>query len=198
MIPALQYLRHGKALCGKVFKRFVETFNYHNDFIANLKGDGDLSTSDGCIKLDRTDPTHPVIRLNRNNLGLPDGPSGDGGFPGRFEILSLTPDEPPGSEEEQTYTATFANPFYDIGGKTYEMPAAELEDVKDGSIIYIKVAIGASQDEPTAELGFVAGLQALKELQEDETHFVAPLYRIAGGSVVCDFRTNPTAGIGEF
>ena len=37
MMPALQYLRHGKALCGKVFKRFVETFNYHNDFIANLK-----------------------------------------------------------------------------------------------------------------------------------------------------------------
>ena len=56
MMPALQYLRHGKALCGKVFKRFVETFNYHNDFIANLKGDGDLPMSDGCILLDLTDP----------------------------------------------------------------------------------------------------------------------------------------------
>ena len=32
----LEYLRHGKALCGKVFRRFVETFNFHNDFISNL------------------------------------------------------------------------------------------------------------------------------------------------------------------
>ena len=58
----LEYLRHGKALCGKVFRRFVETFNFHNDFIANLKGDADLPVVGGKVKVDRTDERHPVIR----------------------------------------------------------------------------------------------------------------------------------------
>ena len=58
----LEYLRHGKALCGKVFRRFVETFNFHNDFISNLKGDADLPVVGGKVHLDRTDERHPVIR----------------------------------------------------------------------------------------------------------------------------------------
>ena len=58
----LEYLRHGKALCGKVFRRFVETFNFHNDFISNLKGDADLPVVGGKVRLDRTDERHPVIR----------------------------------------------------------------------------------------------------------------------------------------
>ena len=57
----LEYLRHGKALCGKVFRRFVETFNFHNDFISNLKGDADLQVVGGNVHLDRTDERHPVI-----------------------------------------------------------------------------------------------------------------------------------------
>ena len=58
----LEYLRHGKALCGKVFRRFVETFNFHNDFVSNLKGDADLPVVGGKLHLDRTDERHPVIR----------------------------------------------------------------------------------------------------------------------------------------
>ena len=58
----LEYLRHGKALCGKVFRRFVETFNFHNDFISNIKGDADLQVVGGKVKVDRTDERHPVIR----------------------------------------------------------------------------------------------------------------------------------------
>lgn len=59
--PIVQYLQHGKALCGSVFRAFVETFNWHNDFCVNLKGDGDFSEF-GKIKLDRTDQSNPVIR----------------------------------------------------------------------------------------------------------------------------------------
>ena len=71
----LEYLRHGKALCGKVFRRFVETFNFHNDFISNLKGDADLQVVGmGHVNVDRTDERHPVIRCKGCGGGgrLPD------------------------------------------------------------------------------------------------------------------------------
>lgn len=69
----LQYLKHGKSLCGRVFGTFVETFNRLVDFHANLKGDGDVS-ADGLVTVDRADPAHPVIRLDRSRL-----PTGGGG-----------------------------------------------------------------------------------------------------------------------
>ena len=62
----IEYLKHGKALCGKVFAAFVETFNWHNDFCKNLKGDADLpgkAGATGRITVDRTDPSNPIIRL---------------------------------------------------------------------------------------------------------------------------------------
>lgn len=57
-----QHLKHGKALCGKVFARFVETFNALVDFMCNVKGDADGKNGEGHIKIDRTNPSHPVIR----------------------------------------------------------------------------------------------------------------------------------------
>lgn len=60
----LEYLSHGKALCGKVFARFVETYNGLVDFCANLEGDGDVAGGDGRITVDRADPAHPVIRCS--------------------------------------------------------------------------------------------------------------------------------------
>lgn len=72
---AVQYLQHGKALCGAVFGTFVETFNRLVDFHLNLKGDGDVS-DDGLVTVDRADPAHPVIRIDRSKLS--DG-SGSGG-----------------------------------------------------------------------------------------------------------------------
>lgn len=124
-------------------------------------------------------------------------------IPGRFEI-SITPDDPPeeGSDEEQTYTATFKNPYYDIGGKTYEMSSGSeeedvsLENIKGGSIIYIKISAEGSGT--GAELGTVMSLRELQSIQEsDMSHYTVPLYKIQGGSVTCDFRTGPIAGMGE-
>ena len=136
-------------------------------------------------------------------------------IPGRFEILSIMADEPPESggggvspaqseeeEEEQTYTVTFANPYYDIGGKTYEMSSGSeeedvsLENIKGGSIIYIKISAEGSGT--GAELGTVMSLRELQSIQEsDMSHYTVPLYKIQGGSVTCDFRTGPIAGMGE-
>lgn len=59
-----EYLKHGKALCGKVFSGFVETFNLHNDFIRNLTGDADIPKGGGHINFDKADPFHPVIRCD--------------------------------------------------------------------------------------------------------------------------------------
>ena len=70
----VQLLRHGKALCGKVFRTFVETFNWLVMFSQNLKGDRDCDpAATGKITVDRTDPDHPVIRCT----GCGDG-GGDG------------------------------------------------------------------------------------------------------------------------
>lgn len=59
---AVQKLRHGKALCGKTFARFVETFNWVVDFCLSLQGDKDANNENGTISLDRSDPSAPVIR----------------------------------------------------------------------------------------------------------------------------------------
>lgn len=57
-------LKHGKALCGKVFARFVETFNGILDFVFNIKGDAEWRNGEGHITVDRNDPLHPVIRCD--------------------------------------------------------------------------------------------------------------------------------------
>lgn len=57
-----QYLKHGKALCGKVFGQFVDTFNALVDMAVNVKGDADGNNGEGHVSFDRSDPLHPVIR----------------------------------------------------------------------------------------------------------------------------------------
>ena len=86
----LEYLSHGKALCGKVFARFVETYNGLVDFCANLEGDGDVAGGDGRITVDRADPAHPVIRCSGCGGSDGDDPGGDdpGGDTGDEETPS--------------------------------------------------------------------------------------------------------------
>lgn len=63
-----QHLKHGKALCGKVFGRFVETFNALVDFMLGIKGDADGKNGEGHITYDR-----------KNNIFRCDGCGGKGG-----------------------------------------------------------------------------------------------------------------------
>lgn len=58
----LQFLTKGKALCGKAFPSFVATWNWLVDAFSNMKGDADVDETQGHIKIDRSDPAHPVIR----------------------------------------------------------------------------------------------------------------------------------------
>ena len=118
-------------------------------------------------------------------------------IPGRFEI-TLTPDDPPeeGSEEETTYSATFANPYYDIGGKTFEMEEATEKVVTEGDIIALKVT--ARGGNPIAVLDIYKSIAHIRSAQSNYDYFIRPLYKIgSGGSIECDFRTGPTLDMGE-
>ncbi len=66
-----QHLKHGKALCGKVFGRFVETFNALVDFMLGLRGDAEGKNGEGHITYDR-----------KNNIIRCDGCGGKGGGSG--------------------------------------------------------------------------------------------------------------------
>lgn len=66
----LAQLKHDRILTKANFPTFVETFNYTVNRSENLKGDADIRPQDGFIKVDNTDPEHPVIRLtNIDQLG---------------------------------------------------------------------------------------------------------------------------------
>lgn len=67
----LQFLKSGKALCGKAFPQFVATWNWLVNFCSNMKGDADVNDAQGKITVDRADPAHPIIRCS--------GCSGGGG-----------------------------------------------------------------------------------------------------------------------
>ena len=124
---------------------------------------------------------------------------------GRFSVKLKAEEAREG--EDQTYTATFKNPYFDVGGKTYEMaadetldpPAVSLGGIEDGSIICLKVqASGEVGNDPGTELVAFSSLAELQLTQEDMDFYTVPLYKIQGGKVVCDFRTGPTCSMGEF
>lgn len=65
---ALQFLAHGKILCGTAFRFFVETWNYIVRRTDNLRGDKDENESEGYISVDNADPERPVIRLDGEKM----------------------------------------------------------------------------------------------------------------------------------
>lgn len=128
-------------------------------------------------------------------------------LPGRFEIVGIVAQRD--SEGRTRYLVKMRNPYYDVGGRTYEMnpPPPQEEDeeqededivtaeTQDGGIIVLRISAGA---ERTENLDSVLGVEELREMQGDFAWYTIPLYMIRGGSVACDFRTGPVAAMGEF
>lgn len=117
-----QHLKHGKALCGKVFARFVETFNALVDFMCNVHGDADANSGQGHITFDRSNPLHPVIRCDGCRLNGGGGDSGDD-----------PPDDPENPDEEDSVVTSLNDLTGDvtiIGGKGIRIE-------KDGNVIKI-------------------------------------------------------------
>lgn len=112
------------------------------------------------------------------------------GRPGRFDV---SVSEDPVSGER---TASFSNPYYDVGGKTY---VADVQPVPipGACIVALRVAATGSQ----SETGIVTytDLGALRNAQDDLAYYISPLYEFGpDGTVVCDFRTGPVIAMGEF
>lgn len=66
---AIQKLKHGKALCGATFGRFVDSWNWMVDFCTSLQGDKDANNANGTITVDRANPSAPVIRADKPKDG---------------------------------------------------------------------------------------------------------------------------------
>lgn len=112
------------------------------------------------------------------------------GRPGRFDV-SVSEDPDSGVR-----TASFSNPYYDIGGKTY---VADVQPVPipGACVVALRVATTGSQ----SETGIVTfeNFGALRAAQDDLAYYISPLYEFGpDGAVVCDFRTGPVVAMGEF
>lgn len=66
--PRIEKLRHGRLLCGSVFRFFVETWNWLTAYVDNMRGDAETDPQSGYITIDRTDPDHPVIRFRADKV----------------------------------------------------------------------------------------------------------------------------------
>lgn len=114
MKPAiLQKLQHGKILCGKVFGTFVETWNYICRRVENIQGDADVNPTKGFVKVDNTDPEHPVIRLDNTNLL---SKVGDADLEG-----TIFEGEGKGEEGEKILSSVYTKSIHDPNGKCYAL-----------------------------------------------------------------------------
>lgn len=173
----LQYLKHGKSLCGKVFARFVETFNRLVDFHANLKGDGDVS-GDGLVTVDRSDPAHPVIRLDRSKL-----PTGGGGTPADLPASAFGLVEAKDDDGKVT-GRTVVNCYWNVGGVTHSGPDADI-GLSEG-VVYAEFLNGGSG----LSVSVAGSIGDVVDIQRDVMKYAVPLYLISDGRVV-DLRTAP-------
>ena len=191
----LQYLKHGKSLCGKVFGTFVETFNRLVDFQANLKGDGDVS-GDGLVTVDRADPAHPVIRLDRSKLPAGGG-EGDDGSASKADRSCFRLEQRQQGEDKSELMLVCC--YYHVGGITKHMADMSVE-----SLLPPQVATGGDGGE--GELnpwllclklsGAAAQILSIEESsleseQRSADLYILPLYRFLGRKLQDDLRNAP-------
>ena len=186
---AIQYLKHGKALCGKAFNNFVETFNWHNSFCKNLKGDGDLSAACGKIHLDRSKPDFPVIRCSGCDY-VPE-PGDDDAYEteGCFRLVkSVT--EPESEDDEPETVFSLADCYYSVGGILRHAEDIDVTGLIDGAAEGDVLFVNLVESSVTAG---VADFQGLEEMQKDASSYVFALYVLSGadGSVLTDLRNAP-------
>lgn len=168
----VQKLKRGKALCGKTFGGFVDTFNWLVDFCQSLQGDKDANNANGRITLDRSDESAPVIRLDAANGG---GGGGGDTFASGCWRLDIG--------ESATY---LRDNYYNAGGKT-----SQVNDIAVTSYMqsgYLAVVFDGPGD---CQVNLYQSLSALQSAQEDEDTYVIPLYLLNGGNVVLDMRNTP-------
>ena len=183
---ALQYLKHGKALCGAVFGRFVETFNRLVDFYANLKGDAETAQGDGYISVDRTDPAHLVVRFDASKLPAASSDASISAF-------QATPNY---NDDGELESWTIENYYLMTGGRMIISEASGDEysvDAVKGYYICAKVDLDYSNS-------FYLLLMSENELsvkQQKASEYYVPLYYGKSDGTLLDLRTMPQVQVFE-
>ena len=168
--PAVQKLKHGKALCGATFGAFVETFNWLVDFCQGLKGDKDVNDTQGSITVDRSNPSSPVIRGGRDSSG-----NSNGNVAGGTWEIHIEDGE-----------ASFSNCYYNAAGVTKLAAPWRTLPVSGSGIIAAIFTVEGFDD-----MFIFASLSDLQEQQSNMAQYLYPLYVIDNGEVVCDLRNTP-------
>lgn len=160
----LQVVQRGKIWCSAVFEHLVETWNWLVFAFDALKGDYDVNPKDGYITVDKTDPSHPVVRLARP---LPSGgtpspsptPSG-GGSSGGFAYSNGTIAGGAACIARQYIQV---DPLTNAGDGEYRVKI----DMLNRSAV---IEAGSGFEAPTAAFTYV------------------PLFVISGGAISVDYR----------
>lgn len=206
-----QRLKHGKALCGKAFSRFVETFNELVDFKDNLKGDADLPTThNGIVKVDRSDPAHPVVRTDLKELYREIDERVNKPKPDRtcFHIASLVvkgPDDP----GYPKVLISLGNRYIMVGGVLREVSEPDHEKDADGNdaggfeitgyryLAMVLSSVDASGNR-SEYIRCYENISDMNSAMRDETKYVVPLYSFTDDyDVLVDYRTAPNVQMFE-
>ena len=186
-----QHLKHGKALCGKVFGRFVETFNALVDFMLGIKGDADNKNGEGHITYDRK---NNIIRCEGCGGG---GGGGDTYGHGRYAIVSI-----------ENAVVTMKDTYFNVGGKTRHGTANTVELDPTAPENFIALSISADY-EANDSLVVFNSFQDLVNAQANVEYYTIPLFLINADigdgtidienvfSFGIDFRIGPDAAMGE-
>lgn len=181
MAENCQHLKHGKALCGKVFGRFVETFNALVDFMQGLSGDADGKNGEGHITYDR-----------RNNIIRCDGCGGKGGSGGGGIVTAN--DKSCFRIESREGHRFIVDCFYNAGGVTKAFGDFDIEHLLTGVEIVIFFSLDKSGE---TSIGSCTP-NDLNNLQRDANQYVLPLYIFSSaGNLKTDLRTAPHVQIVE-
>ncbi len=186
----LQILKRGKALCGKTFPQFVDTWNRLVRSVSNLKGDADVDSAQGRIKVDRADPDHPVIRCVNCKGGSGGSSGGGSALPGAFELVQTLDDE-----GESVTAREVKNLYANFGGVTKECSASSTSVSTGDGVVYATFDISAGSD-GSVEIGLAASISDVVAKQSDLAKYVVPLYVCTGVEVV-DLRNAPQIQIFE-
>ena len=146
---AIQLLKHGKALCGSVFRLFVETWNYVAQRCDGIVGDRDVNADLGCIYVDNSNPERPVIRLDKSKL--PKSESGGGSAVPGMALFAYDAD----SHVIAGGAICFARRYYQVNSFTVTASGAHRIKVTMGSSPSAVIEAGDGFAAPNASYAYI-------------------------------------------
>lgn len=114
---------------------------------------------------------------------------GSSSNPGRFELTTET-------DSGGSSLLKFENPYYDVGGLTYEGPTTTGIPGNFTGVVALRVDM--TGESPSADVVPYLSIPSMRAAQANRSYYILPLYQLDGGSVKCDFRVGPPAVAGEF